>query len=89
MGGGRASDLQMRMLSCVFWRTENEPWLQVITRTGAKGEKLEPFEEAVIEVPEEHVGQVVDLMGSRKGTMQDMSASAEGGSRVTYRIPTR
>eukprot|EP00884_Botryococcus_braunii_P004046 jgi/Botrbrau1/13642/Bobra.0373s0016.1 len=61
---------------------------KVITREGPAG-ILEPFEEAVIEVPEEHVGQVVDLMGSRKGNMLDMSANAEGGSRITYRIPTR
>lgn len=61
---------------------------QVITKEGPAG-KLEPYEEAIIEVPEEHVGQVVDLMGSRKGNMLDMSANAEGGSRITYRIPTR
>lgn len=62
---------------------------QVITQEDAGGHKLEPYEEAVVEVPETHMGGVVDLMGSRKGQMQDMSASAEGLNRVTYRIPTR
>ena len=38
------------------------------------------MEEAVVEVPEEHVGQVVDLMGQRKALMQDMS----GGEKFTF-----
>ena len=63
--------------------------MQVITQLDEHGHKLEPYEEAVVEVPEAHMGGVVDLMGSRKGQMQDMSASAEGLNRVTYRIPTR
>lgn len=50
---------------------------------------MEPYEEAVIEVPEAHMGGVVDLMGSRKGQMVDMAASSEGLNRVTYVIPTR
>lgn len=51
--------------------------------------RLEPFEEAIAEVPEEFVGAVVDLLGSRRGQMQDMSTSEQGLSRVTYTIPTR
>lgn len=62
---------------------------QVITRTDEEGHKQEPYEEAVVEVPESHMGGVVDLMGSRKGQMLDMAASTEGLNRVTYRIPTR
>ena len=33
--------------------------------------------------------QVVELMGTRKGQMQEMASGVEGGSRVTYTIPTR
>jgi predicted membrane GTPase involved in stress response len=63
---------------------------QVITKQ-VEGKTLEPFEEAIIEVPEEHMGQVVDLMGTRKGQMLDMEAGAgvEGGAIVKYKIPTR
>jgi predicted membrane GTPase involved in stress response len=32
---------------------------------------------------------VVELMGTRKGQMQEMASGVEGGSRVTYTIPTR
>lgn len=63
---------------------------KVITkRDEATGERLEPMEEAVIEVPEEHVGQVVDLMGQRKAQMLDMSAGSEGATRLKYEVPTR
>ena len=66
---------------------------RVITRREGgrdNGKLLEPFEEAIVEVPEEHVGPVVDLLGSRKGMMADMVSNPDGsGSRVTYKIPTR
>ena len=62
--------------------------LQVITKKTPEG-TLEPYEDAYVEVPEEHVGQCVDLLGSRKGRMLDMSVNAEGLSCIKYRIPTR
>ncbi|KAK9842368.1 hypothetical protein WJX84_007744 [Apatococcus fuscideae] len=49
----------------------------------------EPFEEAMVELPEAHVGSAVDLLGQRKGTMLDLSNSTGGLTRLTYRIPTR
>lgn len=61
---------------------------QVITKKTDQG-NLEPYENAYVEVPEEHVGPVVDLLGSRKGQMLDMSVTAEGLSQIKYRIPTR
>lgn len=63
--------------------------LQVITKRDDMDHRLEPFEEAIAEVPEEYVGAVVDLLGSRRGQMQDMTTSEQGLARVTYTIPTR
>ena len=63
--------------------------LQVITKRDEEGHVLEPYEEAIVEVPEDFVGPIVDLLGSRKGQMVDMSTSGQGLSRVTYKIPTR
>ena len=61
---------------------------QVITKR--VDDKLhEPFEEAMVELPEAHVGSAVDLLGQRKGTMLDLSNSTGGLTRLTYRIPTR
>lgn len=62
---------------------------KVITKTGDDGSKLEPFEEAVVEVPEEHVGAVTSLMGSRKAQMIDMAGGSEGLTRIKYTMPTR
>lgn len=62
---------------------------QVITKTAENGSSLEPFEEAIVEVPEEFVGPVVDILGSRKGQMVDMTSSEQGLTRITYSIPTR
>ena len=50
--------------------------VQVITKQ-VDGHKYEPFEEAVIEVPEEHVGPVVDMLGQRKGQMLDLVAGSD------------
>jgi GTP-binding protein len=62
---------------------------KVITRRDADGTRLEPMEEAVVEVPEEHIGAVTGLMGSRRAAMLDMGAGSDGSSRVVYRLPTR
>jgi len=63
---------------------------EVIFRTGDAGETLEPFEEVHLEVPEAHVGTVVDLLGQRRGQMTDLQAAgADGTVHMTYLAPTR
>ncbi|CAI0438261.1 unnamed protein product [Linum tenue] len=54
-------------------------------------EKLfEPFEIATVEVPEEHMGAVVELLGKRRGQMFDMQGvGSEGTTFLKYKIPTR
>lgn len=59
--------------------------MQVITKQ-VDGHKYEPFEEAVIEVPEEHVGPVVDMLGQRKGQMMDLVASTDTTSLTRYML---
>ena len=68
-------------------RSDLCPGAQVITKT-VGGKLCEPFEDAVVEVPDEFVGAVTTLLGSRKGVMEDMRPIGES-SRVTFRIPTR
>ena len=62
---------------------------KVITKRDESGDKLEPFEEAVIEVPEEFVGAVTSLMGTRKAQMMYMAGGSEGLTRIKYTLPTR
>ncbi|KAK2975709.1 hypothetical protein RJ640_010768 [Escallonia rubra] len=50
---------------------------------------LEPFEIASVEVPEEHMGPVVELLGKRRGLMFDMQGGAEGTTLLKYEMPTR
>ncbi|KAF5473296.1 hypothetical protein F2P56_009918 [Juglans regia] len=51
---------------------------------------LEPYEIATVEVPKEHMGPVVELLGKRRGLMFDMEGvGSEGTTLLKYKIPTR
>ena len=50
--------------------------------------KVEPYEEAVIEVPEAASGVVIEKLGKRKGIMQNMKQD-RGIVRMIFDIPTR
>jgi len=52
------------------------------------GKKMEPIEQAIISVPDEMTGTVIEKMGKRKGEMKDMGSS-EGYTRIEFEIPTR
>jgi GTP-binding protein len=62
---------------------------RVITRTGPEGERLEPYEELAIDVPEEYVGAVIEKLGTRKAEMIEMKNPGQGLVRLLYRIPAR
>ena len=62
---------------------------RVITREGAGGERLEPYEELSIDVPEEFLGAVIEKLGPRRGEMIEMKNPGQGMTRLTYRIPAR
>ncbi|MCW2950380.1 MAG: typA, partial [Thermoleophilia bacterium] len=53
------------------------------------GTIMEPIELAVVDVPEEFVGAVTQLMGSRKGRMVDMQSFGAGWSRISFHVPAR
>ena len=52
------------------------------------GESLEPVEHVYIEVAEERVGTIIELLGERRGIMQDMR-NENGTTYVEYFVPTR
>jgi GTP-binding protein len=63
---------------------------EVIYKVGVSGETLEPYEEVHLEVPESHVGTVVDLLGQRRGQMTNLvHAGVDGTAHLTYLVPTR
>ncbi len=49
----------------------------------------EPFENLVIDVPQAHLGAVMELIGARKGEMQSMDQLGEDRLRVTFVVPAR
>lgn len=54
-----------------------------------KGEKLEPYEVAHIEVPDEYSGKVIEELSRRKGEMKALSTNEHGISTLEFLIPTR
>src|SRR5881392_3959874 len=62
---------------------------RVITRVGAAGERLEPYEELMIDVAEEHMGAVMEKLGPRRAEMTEMRNPGMGLVRLAFRIPSR
>lgn len=53
------------------------------------GETLEPFEEVHVDTSPDTVGVVVEMLGSRRGKMVDMSDNPDNTVHLTYLVPTR
>ncbi|MEU6483153.1 translational GTPase TypA [Streptomyces sp. NPDC046887] len=61
---------------------------QVVTKD-VEGKVHEPVERMTIDVPEEHMGAVTQLMGVRKGRMDNMSNHGSGWVRMEFVVPSR
>ena len=61
---------------------------RVVYKTAEDGRKLEPIEEATVDVPNEYAGKAIEVMGTAGGIMEDMS-SDETMTHLTFRIPSR
>ncbi|MFF4469572.1 translational GTPase TypA [Streptomyces sp. NPDC001599] len=61
---------------------------QVVTKD-VEGKTYEPVERMTIDVPEEHMGAVTQLMGVRKGRMDNMSNHGSGWVRMEFVVPSR
>src|SRR6202023_3217460 len=53
------------------------------------GQIVEPVEELVIDVPDDHQGVVIAQVGERRGTMTKMVNNGSGRVRLEFRIPAR
>jgi len=63
---------------------------EVIFKTDpATGKQAEPYEELFVEVPEEYLGAMVEMLGTRQGQMQDMKHGDNNIVTMHYKIPTR
>jgi len=61
---------------------------QVILKEGENGEKLEPYESLVVDVPEEFASRVIDLATQRKGDLHIMETKGEM-QHMEFEIPSR
>ena len=62
---------------------------QVILKKGDRGQVTEPVELAIIEVPEEYVGTVMEKLCSRKGEIENMDTRSTGMTHIEIKIPSR
>ena len=53
------------------------------------GEKCEPIEDLVVNVPDESVGTVIEKLGRRKAEMTNMEPAEEGHTKIEFKIPSR
>jgi GTP-binding protein TypA/BipA len=61
---------------------------QVVTRE-IEGKTHEPVERLAIDVPEEHVGDVTQMLAGRKGRLEQMVNHSTGWVRMEYLVPAR
>lgn len=61
---------------------------QVVTHQ-ENGVTMEPVEEVIIEVPQEHVGAVQMELGSRRAMLKEQFATPKGVTKLVYTMPTR
>jgi GTP-binding protein len=61
----------------------------VMRKDEASGKMMEPIEEVVIDVDEEHTGIIIDKLSQRKAEMVEMRPSGGGRMRLIFHAPTR
>jgi len=61
---------------------------EVVTRL-VDGKVHEPFERLTIDVPEEYIGPVTQMLGTRKSRLEQMVNHGTGWVRVEYVVPAR
>ena len=61
---------------------------QVVTRE-IEGQIHEPVERLAIDVPEEHVGDITQMLAARKGRLEQMVNHSTGWVRMEYLVPAR
>ena len=62
---------------------------QVLFKEDENGNKLEPYENVVFDVPTESTGAVTEAMGTRKGIMNSMMPVGESRTRIEFKVPSR
>lgn len=62
---------------------------RVVMKTDAKGNKLEPMEEVILDVDDGDAGKVIEKFGARKGEMLEMYSTNDGRTRMKWKMSSR
>ncbi|MCP4633309.1 MAG: translational GTPase TypA [candidate division Zixibacteria bacterium] len=62
---------------------------EVIARHDENGNVLEPIEQLIIDVPEEHQGIIIEKLSKRKGELISVENAGTNTIRIEFKIPTR
>jgi GTP-binding protein len=62
---------------------------RIIPREGPNGERLEPYEELMIDCPEGYLGVVMEKLGPRRAELLEMRNPGVGTVRMRFKIPAR
>ncbi len=62
---------------------------KVLLHTDEAGNKLEPYELVVIDVPTEYQGSVIEKLSGRKGELVEMHPQGDTRMRLEFRMPSR
>src|SRR6266496_2677249 len=62
---------------------------RIIPREGPNGERLEPYEELMVDCPEGYLGVVMAKVGPRRAELLDMKNPGVGMVRMRFKIPAR
>jgi len=62
---------------------------RIIPREGPNGERLEPYEELMIDCPEGYLGVIMEKLGPRRAELLDMRNPGVGTVRMRFKIPAR
>jgi GTP-binding protein len=61
---------------------------EIVVRTD-KGQKFEPLERLVVDIPENFIGIILETLGTRRGEMTKMHNHGSGRVRMDFKIPSR
>ena len=61
---------------------------RVLYKEGENGEKTEPIDKLIVDVPETAVGAVIEKMGVRRGELENMQVKGDR-MELTFLVPTR
>ena len=62
---------------------------KVLYHTDESGQKMEPYELVVIDLPAEYQGAVIERLSARKGELVQMHPQGDTRMRLEFRIPSR